>query len=229
MTNETEILSEAGEIAALLPWYVTGKISSADRAKVEAYMSAHPEARTQLAVAREEADIVFAADSDLQVPHYALDKLKASLATNPSVRIASAKATIMDRVSEYFSGFGSALSPRQLAYASMTAALLLGVLTGILAGPLTSSQQYTVATKPGVVTAGTFALVGLQPAAPAATLSAFLAENNFAIADGPKTGGIYRLRVSDQVLAAGAADAALAKLKARGDLFSFVSASPAAN
>lgn len=229
MTNETEILSEADEIAALLPWYVTGKISSAERAKVDAYMASHPEARKQLAVAREEADIIFAADADLEVPHYALDKLKASLAANPSVRLASAKATIMDRVAAYFGGFGSAFSPRHLAYASMTAALLLGVLTGILAGPLTSSPQFTVASKTDTVTQGTFALVGLQAAAPAATLSAFLAENNFTIVDGPRTGGIYRVRVSGKVLEPEAADAARAKLKARGDLFSFVSAAPAAN
>jgi anti-sigma factor RsiW len=229
MTNESEILSEANEIAALLPWYVTGKISSAERAKVEAFMASHPEARKQLAVAREEADIIFAADAELQVPHAALDKLKASLAASPGVRLASAKATIMDRVSEYFSGVSSVFSPRKLAYASMTAALLLGVLTGILAGPLTSSQQFTVASKTDAVTAGTFALVGLQAATPAATLSAFLAENNFSIVDGPRTGGIYRVRVSDKALNNEAADAARAKLKARADLFSFVSAAPTAN
>lgn len=229
MTNETEVLSEADEIAALLPWYVTGKISSAERAKVDAYMSSHPESRKQLAVAREEADIIFAADADLQVPHYALDKLKASLAADPAVRLTSAKDSVMDRVLEYFSGFGAAFSPRQLAYASMTAALLLGVLTGILAGPLTSSQHYTVASKNDAVTTGTFALVALQAATPASTLSAFLAENKFSIVDGPRTGGIYRVRVSDKVLSGDAADAARAKLKARADLFSFVSAAPAAN
>ena len=120
-------------------------------------------------------------------------------------------------------------SRQRTTYASMTAALLLGVLTGILAGPLTSSQQYTVASKTDAVTVGTFALVGLQAATPAATLSAFLAENNFVIVDGPRTGGIYRVRVSDKALNGEAADAARAKLKARADLFSFVSAAPAAN
>lgn len=226
MTNETDILSEADEIAALLPWYVTGKISSADRAKVDAYLSAHPEARRQLAVAREEADVIFAADADMEVPYAALDKLKASLASNPSMRIASAKASFMDRVSEVFSGFGTAFTPRQLAFASMTAALAIGILAGMLAGPLTSSPQYSVASNDAAVTKGTYALVGLQAAAPAATLSAFLGENGFAIVDGPRKGGIYRIRVSQDVLNEQAAEAARAKIKARGDLFSFVSAAP---
>lgn len=229
MTNESELLSEANEIAALLPWYVTGKISAGDRAKVDAYFSAHPEERRQLTVAREEADIIFAADADLEVPHFALDKLKASLAANPAVRIASAKASFLDRMSEVFGGLSSALSPRQLAVASMTAALAIGLLAGLLAGPLTSSQQYSVASNDPAVAKGTYALVGLQAAAPAATLSAFLAQNSFAIVDGPRTGGIYRLRVSPEILSDEAAQAARAKIKARGDLFSFVSAAPAGN
>ena len=38
MTHESEILSEADEFEALLPWYVSGKISAADKAKVDAYV-----------------------------------------------------------------------------------------------------------------------------------------------------------------------------------------------
>lgn len=226
MTNETDLLSPQDEFAALLPWYVMGKISESDRAKVEAYLAAHPQARTQLVVAREEADVIFAADAGLEVPHYALDKLRASLAADPTVRIASAKHSMMDRLSEFFGGFTAALSPRQLAFASMSAMLLVGVLAGMLASPFTFSQQYTVASNDAAVTQGTYALVALAPAVPAATLSAFLAENGYAIVDGPRAGGVYRLRLAQQVLDAAAAEAARAKLKARADLFTFVSAAP---
>jgi anti-sigma factor RsiW len=226
MTNETDLLSPDDEFAALLPWYVMGKISEPDRAKVEAYLAAHPSARTQLAVAREEADIIFAADAGLQVPHYALDKLRASLAADPSVRLDSAKSSFMDRMASAFGGFTAALSPRQLAFASMSAMLLVGVLAGMLASPFTSSQQYSVASNDAAVTQGTYALVALQPAAPAATLSAFLAENGYAIADGPRAGGIYRVRIAQDVLGDAAAETARAKLKARADLFTFVSAAP---
>ena len=226
MTDETDVLSPEDEFAALLPWYVTGKISEQDRAKVENYLAAHPRARAQLAVAREEADTIFAADAALEVPHYALDKLRASLATDPSVRLASAKSSLLDRISEVFAGLTSALSPRQLAFASMSAMLVVGVLAGMLASPFTSSQQYTVASNDAAVSQGTYALVALQPAAPAATLSAFLAENGYAIVDGPRAGGVYRVRIAQEVMPDAAADTARAKLKARADLFTFVSAAP---
>ena len=227
MTNETGLLSEGDEIAALLPWYVTGRISEEDRAKVEAYMATHPQARAQLAVAREEADIIFSADAGLEVPHYAIDKLRASLAADPSVRIAAARSSIMDRLGEFFGGFTSALSPRQLAFASMSAMLMIGVLAGMLASNFTSSPQYTVASNNAAVTKGTYALVVLQPAVPVATVSAFLAENGYAIVDGPRAGGVYRVRIADGVLANAAAETIRGKLKARGDLFTFVSAAPA--
>lgn len=228
MTREPETLSEADEIAALLPWYVTGKISADERARVDAYMSAHPEARRQLAVAREEADAVFAADAGLEVPHRALDKLRASLGASPAVRIASAKASFMDRLSEFFAGFAAHLSPRQLALASVTGALVLGMLAGYVGrGP--GGSEFTVATNEPAAAKGTYALVALAPAAPASALSAFLAENGFAIVDGPRTGGVYRVRVSAQVLGDAAAEAARGKLKTRTDLFTFVSAAPAGN
>lgn len=225
MTSETDILPEADEFAALLPWYVTGKISSADRAFVEAYLKAHPEAKAQIAVAREEADIIFAADAALEVPHHALDKLKASIAASPSARLAAAKSSLIDRFGDFLAGF----APRQLAYAGLAAALAIAVLSGTLvsqfgsggAGYTTASGTQDAAGK------GTFALVSFQPAAPAATLSAFLAENNLSIADGPRAGGIYRLRLSAEVLSEAAAADIIAKLKARGDLISF--AAPAAN
>ena len=226
MSEETEILSEADEFAALLPWYVTGKISAADRAKVEAYLAAHPQARAQLAVAREEADVIFTADSSIEVPHAALDKLMASVASSPSARLHSAGSSIMER----FGSFLASLAPRQLAYSTLAAALCVALIAGATGMRFGSTPEgYEVATGPssGTQQTGTFALVSFQPAVPAATLSAFMADNKFAIVDGPRAGGMYRLRISDTVLSKDESEAALAKLKARSDLFSFASAAPA--
>ncbi len=225
MSEETEILSQADEFAALLPWYVTGKITDADRAKVEAYLAAHPQAREQLAVAREEADVIFTADAGIEVPHTALDKLMASVAASPSARLHSAGGSLLERFGSFLAG----LAPRQLAYSTLAAALGLVLLAGAVGMRLGSTQPgYEVATDPSRGTqAGTFALVSFQPAAPAATVSAFLADNTYAIVDGPRAGGIYRIRISETVLSTDEAEAALAKIKARSDLISFASAAPA--
>ncbi len=223
MTNQTEVLSEADEFEALLPWYVSGKISAADKAKVDAYIVMHPEVRAHIALARDEADDIFAANAKIEPPRDALETLRASLASSPAARLHSVKDSLIDKLGLFLGG----LAPRQLAYAGLSAALAIVVLGGSLGSLLSGGQGagYQTAAGPGAsVAKGTFALVAFQPAAPAGTLSAFLAENKLTIVEGPKAGGVFRVRLSDEVLSKDAMDAALAKLKGRADLVSFASA-----
>lgn len=229
MNNETEVLSESDEIAALLPWYVTGRITAEDRAKVDSYAATHPDVKRQISIAREEADQIFSANAEIEGPHFALDKLLKSVAESPSARLHAAGTSIVDKLGNFI----ASLAPRQLAYAAMTGALALAlalVAGGIGARLVQPPGEYTVASKEGASAGvGTFALVSLQPGAPAGTLSAFLAENALAIVDGPKAGGIYRLRLSTEVLSEDAQKSALDKVKARTDLFAFVAAAPQSN
>lgn len=225
MTNETDILSEADEIAALLPWYVSGKISIADRARVDAYAKLHPDVREHIKIAREEADLVFAENSAIAPPRDALARLQQSIGSSPAHRLASAKASLLDRIGDWM----AALQPRQLAFAGLAATVLLA-LQSLSIGSLLSQQQvggyHTASGDKAATAAGAYALVAFQPAAPQSTLTAFLADNGFAIVDGPKSGGIYRIRLAGNALKQAELDAALGKLKARSDLVSFASAAP---
>jgi anti-sigma factor RsiW len=223
MTNENEILSEADEIAALLPWYVTGKISDADKARVDAYAEAHPDVLRHIEIARDEADVIFADNQTIHAPRAALDRLQDSLKHSPRAKLHGMKASVVDRFGNWLSN----LAPRQLAYAGLAAALALAVQMASIGSLLQNQPGYGVASGPASeLTKGTLALVAFQPAAPASTLSAFLAENNFVIVQGPLAGGMYKLHVSDRVLSEVDRDAALAKLKGRADLIAFASAAP---
>ena len=222
MTHETEILSESDEFEALLPWYVSGKIGVSDKAKVDAYVAKYPAMRSHLAMARDEADDIFAANARIEAPRDALDKLKASVASSPSARLHAVKATLIDKLGLFLSG----LAPRQLAYAGLSAALAITVLTGSMLAQQSGDRFTTASDGESLGAKGTFALVAFQPAAPAGTLSAFLAENKLTIVEGPKAGGIFRVRLSGDVMSKDASAAALAKLKARADLVSFASSAP---
>ena len=223
MTQETEILSEADEIAALLPWYVSGKISANDKARVDAYAKAHPEVLNHIALARDEADVVFADNAAISPPRDGLARLQKSLASSPRARLHSVQTSFLDQIGQWL----QSLAPRQLAYAGLAAAALL-IMQVASVGSLLSQQtgQFQTASGPAA-TAGSFALVAFQPAAPQSTITAFLADNGFVITDGPKTGGMYRVRVSDKGLAQNDIDAVVTKLKARTDLVAF--ASPASS
>ena len=41
------------DVALLLPWYATGRLSQANRHRVELYLEEHPEERSHLAVIEE--------------------------------------------------------------------------------------------------------------------------------------------------------------------------------
>ena len=221
MTDETGILSEADEIAALLPWYVSGKISASDKARVDTYAKAHPEVLGHIALARDEADVVFTDNQAIVAPRDALTKLQASIAADPRARLHAVKSSLLDKIGDWLGG----LAPRQLAYAGIAAALAIAVQAasiGSLLSHAPTAGGYETASGPGASLAkGSFALVAFQPAAPAGTLSAFLDANKFAIVDGPKTGGVYRVRLSDEVLKPADLEAAVTKLKSRADLVSF--------
>jgi hypothetical protein len=224
MANENDILSEADEIAALLPWYVSGKISDDDKARIEAYRRANPEIERQIVLAREEADLVFADNAAIHVPRDALSRLQESIASSPRARLHAVQHSIVDRMGLWLKG----LAPRQLAYAGIAAAMVLlvqAVSIGSIVSNAPGNGGYQTASGPEASLAqGTFALVAFQPGAPTGTLSAFLAESGYSIAEGPKAGGVYRLRLSDVKMSRNDLDAAIAKLKVRSDLISFASA-----
>ena len=226
MPNENEILSEADEIAALLPWYVSGKISAFDKARVDAYAESHPEVRGHIALARDEADVVFADNQSIPPPRAGLERLHVSVANSPRARLYAVRTPVVDRLGAWLGGF----APLQLAYAGLAATVLVAVQSlsiGSLIKNQSNPANFTVANRPEALATGTFALVAFQPAAPASTLSAFLADNSFVIVDGPKAGGMYRVRISGKVLTGPESEAVLTKLKSRADLIAFASPAPA--
>ncbi|MGQ0457040.1 MAG: hypothetical protein ACT4OU_08255 [Hyphomicrobium sp.] len=218
-------LSEADEIAAMLPWYVTGRISDADRARIDAYADKNPQIMKHIAVAREEADAVFAANQAVAPPraalYHALEKLHASIAADPRARIYAVKTSILEQVGDWLAKLG----PRQLAYAGLAAAALVAVQAASIGALLSrgAANGFEVATAPGSAAQGTYALVAFQQGAPAGALSAFLAQYKFTIVEGPISGGVYRVRLGDATLTDDEIGKVIDLLKERGDLVSFAS------
>ena len=97
-----------------------------------------------------------------------------------------------------------------------------GVTLGVMMGP-SDPGGYTTASggTDAPTAAGTFALVRFAPGATAAAISEMLIDMEASIVDGPKAGGIYRLRIAATVLDEAAAKARLARVLARADLVTF--------
>lgn len=185
---------ERDEDELLLPWHATGRLRPAEAARIEAALAREPELARRLDLARAERDGTVAVNEGLGVPSMkARDDLFARIDGDPAVR----ERGWLRRIGETL----ASLSPPMLAGSAIAACLLLllqaGLLTGAWLGGLTTTYETASHDANGPSTGGTFFLVAFAPAATAAQITEALAETRLSVVDGPRAGGIYRLRLRE--------------------------------
>jgi hypothetical protein len=204
MNNNDNQITEREAIEAMLPWYERGQLAASDAKRVEAYLASHPDMASQLALVEEERIETVQMNEVRGTPRAgALDRLMTTIeeheAANPS--LASAKTALWGWASKLM----GAPVPANLQWVAAAAAVLIivqGVSLGVL---MTSGTQqgpgYETASGPSeMAAAGTFALVQFTDEASAEDINRILTEMGFTIVDGPKPGGVYKVRISDEVL-----------------------------
>jgi hypothetical protein len=99
-------------------------------------------------------------------------------------------------------------SPRTLAWSATAAVLAIVLQAGLLAGLYMGEggsetpSAYRTASAPtrSFAPAGSYALIGFTAQASAADVTKFLEAHKAAIVDGPKPGGLYRIRIAQAAL-----------------------------
>ncbi len=192
--EEQERLSERDEIEALLPWYVTGKLDAASRARVERYMETHPEVKAHLALAHEEADITVSSNEAIPAPGpQTLDRLRASIAAAPRRKPLGA---VFTELSDRFADWLADLAPPRLALAGAAAALLIliqAAAIGTLVLERGAAPSYQTAAGDETPGQGFELLVQFAESATAGEITDLLKRLDGTVAGGPKA-GLYRLR-----------------------------------
>ena len=219
---------EGDEMEMLLPWYAAGTLDAAATRKVEAWLAAHPQARKSVALIREELDETIGANESLGVPGAgARDRLMQAIAADAG-STASA-AGIWQRVKAAWAGFVPAgLSPA-MAFAGAAAGLVIMVQAVALGVLLLSAQPdgggvRLASGEEGAPAAGTVLMVRFTEDARAGDIAALLKPLGATIVDGPKPGGIFKVRVAPGALPDAERTAIMEKLKARRDIVNFVAA-----
>ncbi len=224
MSNTENQITEREAIESMLPWYERGQLSASDAKRVEEYLASHPDMASQLALVEEERAEAVLLNEARGVPRAgALDRLMDTIeeheANNPS--LASARTALWGWASNLL----GAPVPARMQWVAAAAAVLI-IVQGVSLGVLmtTGTQQgagYETASGPGQSVAGTFALVQFAKSASAGDINQFLTEKGLTIVDGPKPGGIYRVRISDQVLEEAKRDTILKELLSQTKVISF--------
>jgi anti-sigma factor RsiW len=203
MTNDTHDRDAPDDLEALLPWHAVRRLSDDDARRVEEALARDPELARRFALVEEERGQTVALNEALGAPSSrAREQLFARIDATPRARAARGRATL----GGWLEALASAFTPRTLAAATAALALLALVQAGFLTGLLVSGdggQRYETASGPdaGARGEGAFALVAFAPDATAAQIEAFLERRRAVIVDGPRPGGLFRLRIGERRLA----------------------------
>ncbi len=198
MTNEQDIAPT--EIEALLPWYAAGTLRRRDRQRVEAALRNDPDLARQAELAREELAETISLNESLGVPTArAMDRLMAAINNEA---LAARKHASPRVVAGRFAAFIAGFSPRTLAIAASVACLAIALQASVLVSMLTKpAVEQNVAAKDAVRGRGTYAMVRFAREASAAEITRFLENNQATLVDGPRPGGVYRVRIAMTKLA----------------------------
>jgi hypothetical protein len=227
MTTRNE--NERRDIEALLPWHAAGTLSRRDAQRVEAALEHDQDLARQFALVREELGETIHLNETLGAPSArAMERLLAGIeaegATNRKRRSFDLAAFVAERLALF--------TPRTLAWSATAAVLAIVLQAGLLAGLYVgergseTSPSYQTASAPtrSFTAAGSYALVGFAPQASAADVTKFLEAHQVSVVDGPRSGGLYRIRVSAAALPKADLDRIVKQMQADSKIVRFVAA-----
>lgn len=195
-TNERP---ERSEIEDMLPWHAAGTLDERDAGRVKAALAADIELARRFAIVREEFAETVHLNEALGAPtNRAKDRLFALIDAEP-VRAGQA-ARQPGRIAQFFANF----SARSLAWAASAAVLVIvlqaGVITSLVLKAPEDEGGYRSVELPAAAGRGSYVLVRFAPQANAADITKFLESHGATVVDGPKLGGLYRVRVATNAL-----------------------------
>jgi anti-sigma factor RsiW len=216
MTNERDDQRTPDDIEALLPWHAVGRLRGDEARRVDEALARDAELARRFALVEEERGETVALNEALGAPSSRVrDRLFERIEAASPARSAPHGA----RAGGWLEAIVEAFSPRALALATAALAIVALVQAGVLTTLLVSDgagERFTTASGPEAGReSGTFVLVALAPDATAAQIEAFLERSRAVIVDGPRPGGLFRLRVGDRRLSAEELERLLADLRAQ--------------
>ncbi|MPZ56981.1 MAG: hypothetical protein GEU91_10895 [Rhizobiales bacterium] len=237
MTNQQDT-PERPEIEYLLPWHAAGTLNRREAEQVEAALKRDPELMRRYMIACEEMTATVDVNESLGVPSSrAMNRLFAAIDAEGG-RKPARSAGLGSQISEFF----ASLTPRQLAFsagAAVLAILLQAGLIGALVIGERSQGNYQTASTDKPAEMGSLAIVRFASNASAGDIAAVLEANRASIVDGPRPGGLYRIRIAalppdasgqetmyrgttDRPSAREARDRAIARLEAATNVINFI-------
>jgi anti-sigma-K factor RskA len=226
MSSATEVPSEREEIEMLLPWYATGKLSGTDRKRVEVALAADKDLRRQLEIILEDRAETIAANEAIAARSTVS---AAAIVDKTSVGPLRTARAGLGRLADSMREFFSTPTAGKVKWAT-AAALAIVLAQAVTIGALVRDRDgggYVTASGPTATAGDATALVRFADDATAAAISATLGRLSMSIVDGPRAGGVFRVRIGTATMSAADRAAAIERLRAQAPVVIFASPAPA--
>jgi hypothetical protein len=213
---------ERFEIEALLPWHAAGTLSRRDADRVEQALASDRELQRRYALVREEFAETIHLNESLGAPSSrAMEKLFAAIdAEEARAPRRRASFDLGGKISEFLASF----SPRTLAW-SATAAAVAILLQAAVITTVVVKQQPGVPGGMGLAAAPTdysYAVMRFTPQATATDITNFLGAHKATMVDGPKPGGMYKVRLGTTKLTDDELNAVVKRMQEDSKVVNFV-------
>jgi hypothetical protein len=225
------IKNDEKDVETLLPWYEKSTLPDEDARLIEDYLKHNPEdGRRHLELIRDEVSETIEANERAGMPSAAaLDRLMASVVAEPKREGAFGRERVGSVLTRSL-GRGAA---RWLPAAMVAACLLIlvqGAMLGVLigypegfGGDPGSQARLTRGVGQPVSDEARVVLIRFNPTATAKDITTLLNALDVTIVEGPKLGGVYRVRISNKPLPSEQIDSILRQMRERSDIINFVS------
>jgi hypothetical protein len=211
------------EIELLLPWYAAGTLNSRDVGEVEKTLAQNRELARPFAMVRDEMNETILLNETLGAP-------SARAMENLFKAIDKERKGVRSRAA---SGLGAWLkdlfTPRVLIYSASAAAVIMVPQAAVIAKLVLADRgghaTFETASAPTLATrgidVGSYALVRFAAQVNIADITKFLNSRGASIVDGPRPGGMYRVRIARTHLAADELARAVKEFQSASNLVSF--------
>jgi hypothetical protein len=221
--NNNHTLTEREEVELMLPWYETGQLTAEETQLVENYLGKDAELRRMLELIREEAGETVVTNERIGMPsHEARDRLMTQIAAEGGGAPRAAGL-----ISGWLKQLGLGGMSPGLALAGAVAAVVIivqaAVITSMISGDPAGEGPQLASGEDTVTETGAFALIRFSEDASAAAITELLRENGITIVDGPKPGGMFRVKLSDETLTEDRHGVLIENLRQQADIVAFAS------
>jgi hypothetical protein len=189
---------QRARIAEMLPWHAAGTLSRREADEVEKALAEDADLARQFELVRAELSETIRLNESLGAPSARAAQTLFAAIDAEQRAAPPQKLGLVARASAFVTGF----SPRALALWGGAAALVIVLQAAILGGVLVKTRvgTFETASYPEKPAPGAFVLIRFAPQATAADITRFLDGRKAVIVDGPRAGGLYRVRVAPAAL-----------------------------